>query len=171
VAYGKIGGHYCEAAIRSARAAAGKAGLGLKDFKPVKKLGHGDGSSVYLVELKAANYNSTTSSHGGDDLQAQDHHRRIGNGRRSRCLFAMKMVDKDHLLDHGRESSKLRRFHTERDILRAIDHPFLPTLYADFDTDRFSCVLIDFCCGGDLHTLRQRQPLKRFSEPAARWVH
>jgi hypothetical protein len=29
---------------------------------------------------------------------------------------------------------------------------------------------MEFCSGGDLHTLRQRQPGKHFSELAARWV-
>jgi hypothetical protein len=30
------------------------------------------------------------------------------------------------------------------------------------------CLVMEFCSGGDLHTLRQRQPGKHFSEPAAR---
>lgn len=82
------------------------------------------------------------------------------------CLFAMKVMDKAMLA--GRK--KLVRAQTERDILGLLDHPFLPTLYSHFETDKFSCLLMEFCSGGDLHTLRQRQPGKHFTEQAARLV-
>lgn len=82
------------------------------------------------------------------------------------CVFAMKVMDKGMLA--GRK--KLMRAQTERDILGLLDHPFLPTLYSNFETDKFSCLLMEFCSGGDLHTLRQRQPGKHFTEQAARFV-
>ncbi|KAL8144503.1 hypothetical protein V2J09_017535 [Rumex salicifolius] len=81
------------------------------------------------------------------------------------CLFAMKVMDKGMLA--GRK--KLLRAQTEREILGLLDHPFLPTLYSHFETDKFSCLLMEFCNGGDLHILRQRQPGKHFSEQAARF--
>lgn len=83
----------------------------------------------------------------------------------TRCYFAMKVMDKASLA--GRK--KLNRAQTEREILQLLDHPFLPTLYTHFETDRFSCLVMEFCPGGDLHTLRQRQPGKHFSEYAARF--
>jgi len=82
----------------------------------------------------------------------------------TRCFFAMKVMDKASLASR----KKLTRAQTERDILQLLDHPFLPTLYTHFETDRFSCLVMEFCPGGDLHTLRQRQPGKYFSEYAAR---
>lgn len=82
------------------------------------------------------------------------------------CLFAMKVMDKGMLA--GRK--KLMRAQTEREILGLLDHPFLPTLYSHFETDKFSCLLMEFCSGGDLHLLRQRQLGKHFSELAARFV-
>ncbi|XVE68041.1 hypothetical protein DITRI_Ditri09bG0036500 [Diplodiscus trichospermus] len=81
------------------------------------------------------------------------------------CLFAMKVMDKGILA--GRK--KLMRAQTEREILSLLDHPFLPTLYSHFETEKFSCLLMEFCSGGDLHILRQRQPGKHFLEPAARF--
>ncbi|GLT35421.1 hypothetical protein SLA2020_098750 [Shorea laevis] len=81
------------------------------------------------------------------------------------CLFAIKVMDKGMLA--GRK--KLMRAQTEREILGLLDHPFLPTLYSHFETEKFSCLLMEFCSGGDLHILRQRQPGKHFSEPAARF--
>ena len=84
----------------------------------------------------------------------------------TRCFFAMKVMDKASLASR----KKLSRAQTEREILQLLDHPFLPTLYTHFETDRFSCLVMEYCPGGDLHTLRQRQPGKHFSEYAARYV-
>ncbi|XP_028751242.1 serine/threonine-protein kinase D6PK [Neltuma alba] len=83
----------------------------------------------------------------------------------TRCYFAMKVMDKASL----EARKKLTRAQTEREILQLLDHPFLPTLYTHFETDRFSCLVMEYCPGGDLHTLRQRQPGKHFSEYAARF--
>lgn len=82
----------------------------------------------------------------------------------TKCYFAMKVMDKASLASR----KKLVRAQTEREILQSLDHPFLPTLYTHFDTDKFSCLLMEVCPGGDLHTLRQRQPGKHFSEQAAK---
>ncbi|KAB5526838.1 hypothetical protein DKX38_020685 [Salix brachista] len=83
----------------------------------------------------------------------------------TRCFFAMKVMDKASLASR----KKLTRAQTEREILQLLDHPFLPTLYTHFETDRFLCLVMEYCPGGDLHTLRQRQPGKHFSEYAARF--
>ncbi|XP_031476214.1 serine/threonine-protein kinase D6PK-like [Nymphaea colorata] len=83
----------------------------------------------------------------------------------TKCFFAMKVMDKVALA--GRK--KLVRAQTEREILQSLDHPFLPTLYTHFETETFSCLVMEFCPGGDLHTLRQRQPGKCFPEHAARF--
>lgn len=83
----------------------------------------------------------------------------------TKCYFAMKIMDKASLA--GRK--KLLRAQTEREILQCLDHPFLPTLYTHFETDKFSCLVMEFCPGGDLHTLRQKQPGKYFPEQAAKF--
>lgn len=80
------------------------------------------------------------------------------------CLFAAKVMDKEELASRCKES----RARIEREILEMLDHPFLPTLYATLDSDRWSCLLTEFCPGGDLHILRQRQPERRFNEAAVR---
>lgn len=85
--------------------------------------------------------------------------------RGSNCYFAMKVMDKGSLASR----KKLLRAQTEREILQTLDHPFLPSLYTHFETDKFSCLVMEFCSGGDLHTLRQRQPGKHFIEMAARF--
>ncbi|KAK2984248.1 hypothetical protein RJ640_010207 [Escallonia rubra] len=83
----------------------------------------------------------------------------------TKCYFAMKVMDKASLASR----KKLLRAQTEREILQSLDHPFLPTLYTHFETDKFSCLVMEFCPGGDLHTLRQRQPGKHFSEQAVKF--
>ncbi|KAG6533265.1 hypothetical protein ZIOFF_007131 [Zingiber officinale] len=41
---------------------------------------------------------------------------------------------------------------------------FFPTLYVDFDASpHYSCIVMEYCSGVDLHTLRHRQPRQRFS--------
>ncbi|GMI85202.1 D6 protein kinase like 2 [Hibiscus trionum] len=81
------------------------------------------------------------------------------------CYFAMKVMDKASLASR----KKLLRAQTEREILQSLDHPFLPTLYSHFETDKFSCLVMEFCPGGDLHTLRQKQPGKHFTEQAVKF--
>uniref|UniRef100_A0A2P2LVJ6 non-specific serine/threonine protein kinase n=1 Tax=Rhizophora mucronata TaxID=61149 RepID=A0A2P2LVJ6_RHIMU len=83
----------------------------------------------------------------------------------TKCYFAMKVMDKGSLASR----KKLLRAQTEREILQSLDHPFLPTLYNHFETEKFSCLVMEFCPGGDLHTLRQRQPGKYFPEQAVKY--
>ncbi|XP_024029562.1 serine/threonine-protein kinase D6PKL2 [Morus notabilis] len=81
------------------------------------------------------------------------------------CLFAAKVMDKKELASRNKES----RARIEREILEMLDHPFLPTLYAAIESARWSCLLTEFCPGGDLHVLRQRRQEKRFDESAVRF--
>ncbi|KAG4959626.1 hypothetical protein JHK87_036259 [Glycine soja] len=81
------------------------------------------------------------------------------------CLFAIKVMDNEFLA----RRKKTPRAQTEREILRMLDHPFLPTLYAQFTSDNLSCLVMEYCPGGDLHVLRQKQLGRSFSEPAARF--
>ncbi|XP_022924966.1 serine/threonine-protein kinase RHS3-like isoform X1 [Cucurbita moschata] len=80
-------------------------------------------------------------------------------------FFAMKVMDKASLASRN----KVVRAQTEREILGLLDHPFLPTLYSYFETDKFYCLVMEFCSGGNLHSLRQKQPNKYFTEEAARF--
>uniref|UniRef100_A0A1J3JLF6 non-specific serine/threonine protein kinase n=1 Tax=Noccaea caerulescens TaxID=107243 RepID=A0A1J3JLF6_NOCCA len=81
------------------------------------------------------------------------------------CLFAIKVMDIEFLA----RRKKTPRAQAERVILKMLDHPFLPTLYAQFTSDNLSCLVMEYCPGGDLHVLRQKQLNRCFSEPAARF--
>ncbi|XP_075502901.1 protein kinase PINOID-like [Primulina tabacum] len=86
-------------------------------------------------------------------------------GGDERRLYAMKVVDNEVLA----MKKKTQRAETERKIMRLLDHPFLPTLNAEFEASNFSCVVMEFCSGGDLHSLRHKQPQKRFSISSTRF--
>nr|BAE20161.1 phototropin [Mougeotia scalaris]BAE20166.1 phototropin [Mougeotia scalaris] len=80
-------------------------------------------------------------------------------------FFAMKAMDKEVMINRN----KVHRTCTERQVLGLVDHPFLPTLYASFQTTTHICLITDFCPGGELYMLLDRQPSKRFPEYAARF--
>ncbi|KAI4385766.1 hypothetical protein MLD38_003759 [Melastoma candidum] len=124
--------------------------LGIGDLRFLYRLGSGDIGSVYLVELRTGEGGrSSSSSEGG-----------VGG-----CVFAAKVMDKRELVSRNKES----RAKVEREILEVLDHPFLPRLYATLECPRWCCLLTEFCPGGDLHVLRQRQPERRFGDPAVRF--
>ncbi|KAJ6832135.1 putative protein kinase PINOID [Iris pallida] len=110
-----------------------------KDFKLIRRIGSGDIGTVYLCR------------------------RRDDEGRQ---LYAMKVVDREVV----RKKKKVERAETEKKVLKLLRHPFLPTLYADFDASpNHSCLVMEYCSGGDLHSLRHHQPGFRFSLNAARF--
>nr|AML78320.1 putative LOV domain-containing protein [Cyperus papyrus] len=80
-------------------------------------------------------------------------------------LFAMKAMDKNVMLNRN----KVHRATAERQILDLLDHPFLPTLYASFQTKTHICLITDYCPGGELFMLLDRQPQKVLREDAVRF--
>nr|AML78535.1 putative LOV domain-containing protein [Pittosporum resiniferum] len=80
-------------------------------------------------------------------------------------LFAMKAMDKSIMLNRN----KVHRACIEREIISQLDHPFLPTLYTSFETSTHVCLITDFCPGGELFALLDKQPLKMFKEESARF--
>ncbi|CAN4094327.1 unnamed protein product [Withania somnifera] len=113
----------------------------LEHFRLLRRVGGGDIGSVYLCEIRNPI---------------------IGLPQ---CFYAMKVVDRE-VIEMRR---KLQRAEMEKEILGIIDHPFLPTLYAQFDAENYSCLVMEYCPGGDLHAVRQKQKGKRFSISSARF--
>lgn len=79
--------------------------------------------------------------------------------------FAMKAMDKGVMLNRN----KVHRACAEREILDKLDHPFLPALYASFQTKTHVCLITDYCPGGELFLLLDRQPTKVLKEDAVRF--
>nr|AML79637.1 putative LOV domain-containing protein [Phlebodium pseudoaureum] len=80
-------------------------------------------------------------------------------------VFAMKAMEKTIMV----KRNKVHRICAEREILGLMDHPFLPTLYASFETRTHVCLITDFCSGGELFLLLDSQPRKVFREEGARF--
>ncbi|KAJ1702565.1 hypothetical protein LUZ63_002344 [Rhynchospora breviuscula] len=80
-------------------------------------------------------------------------------------LYAMKAMDKSVMLHRN----KVHRACIEREIYSLLDHPFLPTLYSSFQTPTHVCLITDFCPGGELFALLDKQPMKIFKEEAAKF--
>nr|AML77135.1 putative LOV domain-containing protein [Daphniphyllum macropodum] len=80
-------------------------------------------------------------------------------------FFAMKAMDKNVMLNRN----KVHRACVEREILDMLDHPFLPALYASFQTKTHICLITDYCSGGELFVLLDRQPKKVLKEDAVRF--
>ncbi|KAI5064652.1 hypothetical protein GOP47_0021322 [Adiantum capillus-veneris] len=78
-------------------------------------------------------------------------------------VFALKAMDKSMML----QRNKVHRARAEREILAIMDHPFLPTLYASFQTKTHVCLITDYCPGGDLFLLQDKQPTQTLSERTA----
>ncbi|XP_068667925.1 phototropin-1-like [Aristolochia californica] len=85
----------------------------------------------------------------------------VGSGE----YFAMKVMDKNVMLNRN----KVHRACAEREILDMLDHPFLPALYASFQTKIHICLITDFFPGGELFLLLDRQPRKVLKEDAVRF--
>nr|AML78048.1 putative LOV domain-containing protein [Cercidiphyllum japonicum] len=80
-------------------------------------------------------------------------------------LYAMKAMEKSVMLNRN----KVHRACIEREIISLLDHPFLPTLYTSFQTPTHICLITDFCPGGELFALLDKQPMKIFKEESARF--
>ncbi|CAH8363578.1 unnamed protein product [Eruca vesicaria subsp. sativa] len=80
-------------------------------------------------------------------------------------LYAMKAMDKTVMLNRN----KVHRARAEREILELLDHPFLPALYASFQTKTHICLITDYYPGGELFMLLDRQPRKVLKEDAVRF--
>lgn len=85
--------------------------------------------------------------------------------RESEKLFALKLMSKEELI----KRNIVARAAMEKGVLSVLRGPFLPSLYAHFETEKYQILVIDYCSGGDLNALRRNQPEQKFSHAAARF--
>ncbi|CAI0409746.1 unnamed protein product [Linum tenue] len=126
-------------AIRTATNLSSDGRLHLSHLKLLRLLGAGNLGRVFLCKIRDCS----------DSASSQ---------------FALKVVDRDTL-----SKKKLSHVQMEAKILSLLDHPFLPTLYARIDVSHYTCLLIDYCSNGDLHSLLRKQPGNRFPLAAVKF--
>jgi len=78
-------------------------------------------------------------------------------------IYAMKVLDKKHILEHNEVEHTL----AEKHILQQIHHPFLVNLNFSFQTEDKLYFILDFVNGGELFFHLQRE--KKFSEERVRF--
>ncbi|PNY01143.1 serine/threonine-protein kinase OXI1-like protein [Trifolium pratense] len=84
--------------------------------------------------------------------------------------WALKLMSKELLQKkNNNKTGECRRVRFEQQILRRFDHPLLPRLKAVVETENLVGFAIDYCHGGNLHSLMKKQPEKKFSEEAIRF--
>lgn len=90
-------------------------------------------------------------------------------------FLALKVISKALVEKKGKSGNKIdRNKYTrvcfEQIVLRRFDHPLLPKLRGVFDTEKLVGYAIDYCPGRDLHSLKNRQTEKMFSDEVIRFV-
>ncbi|RDX71307.1 Serine/threonine-protein kinase OXI1, partial [Mucuna pruriens] len=83
--------------------------------------------------------------------------------------LALKVVSKALLRKKNRNNGGCKRVSFERHILRRLNHPLLPRFRGAFESEQLTGFAIDYCHGGNLHSLRKKQSEKMFSEETIRF--
>ncbi|PNY05755.1 phototropin 2 [Trifolium pratense] len=94
-------------------------------------------------------------------------HKALGLWRYWQCSFSGTPRYWRTICNEG--NGKVHRACIEREIISLLDHPFLPTLYTSFQTETHVCLITDFCPGGELFAVLDRQPMKILKEDSARF--
>ncbi|VFQ86324.1 unnamed protein product [Cuscuta campestris] len=113
--------------------------LHLKDLKTISVLGRGAKGVVFLVQ-------------------------REGDGE----LSALKVISRASV-EMKNKASDYRRIWFERDALRSFQHPLLPSLRGVVSTETIVGYAMDYCSGGHLNALRNKQTEKMFSDDIIRF--
>ena len=84
--------------------------------------------------------------------------------------LALKVISKELLQKKNNNlTGYCKRVSFEQRILRRFAHPLLPRLKGAFETEKLIGFAMDFCHGGNLHSLRKKQPRNFFSEETIRF--
>jgi serum/glucocorticoid-regulated kinase 2 len=80
-------------------------------------------------------------------------------------LFAMKILNKKQVIERNQQKHVI----TERAVLEKMNNcPFLVSFYHAFQTPKKLCFILEYCPGGELFSLIQRQ--RRLNESQARFI-
>lgn len=83
--------------------------------------------------------------------------------------LALKAISRPPPAEEKVKGDPYRRIRFERDVLRSLRHPLLPSLRGHLSTDAIVAFAMDACPGGDLARLRRAQSEQMFSDDAIRF--
>lgn len=89
--------------------------------------------------------------------------RLVQYGQVSNAFFALKMLKKSEII----RLKQVEHIKAEKSILSQISHPFIVTLYASFQDEKFIYMLMEYVIGGELFS--QLRKVGRFSNDTARF--
>lgn len=88
--------------------------------------------------------------------------------------YALKVISKALIQKKGKalnnDGGEGKRVSFEQQVLRRFDHPLLPRLRGVLETENIIGYAIDYCPGGNLHSLRKKQTEKMFSDDSIRYA-
>ncbi|KAE8730572.1 Serine/threonine-protein kinase OXI1 [Hibiscus syriacus] len=90
-------------------------------------------------------------------------------------MLALKVISRDSIEKKNAKAVKnsngneYRRVSFEQEVLGTFNHPLLPRLRGVLATDKVVGYAIDYCPGGNLHSLRKKQTEKMFSDDMIRF--
>ncbi|XP_059431828.1 serine/threonine-protein kinase OXI1-like [Corylus avellana] len=85
-------------------------------------------------------------------------------------FVALKVIAKALIEGKGKaDGGEYKRIFFEQQVLRRLSHPLLPRLRGVLATENVVAHAIDYCPGGNLHSLRKRQTEKMFSDDVIRF--
>lgn len=86
-------------------------------------------------------------------------------------VISKELMKKKKSREDGEEGcGNNKRVLFEQEVLRRFDHPLLPRLKGVIETEKIVGYGIDYCPGGNLHSLRKNQTEKMFSDDCIRYV-
>ncbi|KAK1354020.1 Serine/threonine-protein kinase OXI1 [Heracleum sosnowskyi] len=119
--------------------------LHLDDLQVLSVLGRGGKGVVFLVQNKSA----------------------------SEEFFALKVISRSSIEKRknraNSDGSEYKRVCFEQEVLRRFRHPLLPRLRGVLWTEKIVGYAMDYCPGGDLHSLRMKLTEKMFSDDVIRF--
>lgn len=77
-------------------------------------------------------------------------------------LFAIKVIHKRKFADCSERDAQ--RLLTEKNVLCALDHPFITKLFCSFETKESLNFVMEYCAGGDMYFLLEKFPMNRLPE-------
>ncbi|KAA8496839.1 Serine/threonine-protein kinase nrc-2 [Porphyridium purpureum] len=77
-------------------------------------------------------------------------------------LYAMKVLTKEEMI----KKRRVKHVMTEREILATVNHPFIISMYASFQTSTRLCIIMEYAQGGEFFRILQTLPKKRLPEAA-----
>ena len=91
---------------------------------------------------------------------------RVASRKKDSKKFAIKVYDKSKLTDANRQRSVRR----EIKLLQKMNHPNIVKIYEAFETDDYVYLVMEYVCGGSLHSYLREKSHRKLDEDDAKRI-